>query len=134
MQGRSLVALLRGETVPWREAVLLENLAKERRPMCDGVRTAEWKYIAHFEQQPVQEELYRLTTDPDELTNLAGQPAFDQVRAELRARLQALRVQYSSVGTGFPAWIANQKENSANWQGYRAQYFKLKARGGDSQK
>lgn len=130
MQGQSLVPLLRGEAVAWRAEVLLENLEKERRPMCDGLRTREWKYIAHFEQQPVQEELYRLTTDPDELTNLAGQPAYDRVRAELRARLQELRVRYSGVASGFPEWIATQKENTANWQGYREQYLKMKARRG----
>jgi arylsulfatase A-like enzyme len=132
MQGRSLAPLLRGESAPWRDAVFLENLAKERRPMCDGLRTTEWKYIVHFEHRPVQEELYRLTTDPDELTNLAGQPSYDRVRADLGARLQALRVEYSGVASGFPEWIATQKENTANWEGYRAQYLKLKARGSDS--
>jgi|LauGreSuBDMM15SN_2_FD.fasta_scaffold11909_2 arylsulfatase A-like enzyme len=127
MQGRSLVPLLRGEDVPWRDAVFLENLAKERRPMCDGLRTSEWKYIVHFEHQPVQEELYRLTTDPDELTNLAGQPDYEPVRTELNARLQALRLQYSGVASGFPDWIFSQRENTTNWHGYRAEYLKLKA-------
>lgn len=127
MQGRSLVPLLRGEATPWRDAVFLENLAKERRPMCDGLRTAEWKYIAHFEQQPVQEELYRLATDPDELENLAGQPEYDRVRADLGARLQALRVEYSGVASGFPDWIETQKEKTENWRGYRERFLRLRS-------
>ena len=66
--------------------------------------------------------------------NLAGQPAFERGRAELGARLQALRVQYSGVVSGFSEWIARQRENTANCEGYRAQYRKLKARGSDARK
>ena len=127
MQGRSLVPLLRGEATRWRDAVFLENLAKERRPMCDGLRTAEWKYITHFEQRPVQEELYRLSTDPEELENLAGKPEYDRVRADLGARLQAMRMEYSGVASGFPEWIETQKEKTENWEDYRKRYLRLRS-------
>jgi hypothetical protein len=66
--------------------------------------------------------------------NLAGQPAFERVRAELGVRLQALRVQYSGVASGFSEWIATQRESTANWEGYHAQYRKLKAHGSHTRK
>ena len=61
------------------------------------------------------------------MTNLAGQPDYEPVRTELNARLQALRLQYSGVASGFPDWIFSQRENTTNWHGYRAEYLKLKA-------
>ena len=124
MQGRSLMPLLRGKTSGWRDAVFCENLAKERRPMCDAIRTAEWKYIAYFETNPLQEELYHLANDPQEARNLAGEPAHAKTKADLRAHLQTLREQLSESASGFPDWIQTQKEKTANWQGYRDQYLK----------
>lgn len=126
MQGRSLLPLLRGETPDaWREALLCENLAKERRPMCDAIRTRDWKYIAYFETQPLQEELYHLAEDPHELRNLARDPAHQAMKEKLAAQLQAMRVEQSGTQDGFPAWIQSQKENTANWQGYRDAYQRL---------
>lgn len=52
--------------------------------------------------RPAREEVYRLTTDSDELTNLAGPPAYDRMWAELSARFKELRVHYSGVASGFP--------------------------------
>ncbi|MBE7497800.1 MAG: sulfatase [Verrucomicrobiaceae bacterium] len=126
MQGRSLLPLLRGERpASWREAVLCENLAKERRPMCDAIRTRDWKYIAYFETEPLQEELYHLADDPREQRNLADDPAHQATKQKLAAQLQAMRVEQSGVQDGFPAWIQSQKENTANWQSYRDAYQRL---------
>jgi len=49
------------------------------------VRTGRWKYIEYVGYEP---ELFDLDTDPDELRNLAGQPAFADVQATCS---QALR-------------------------------------------
>jgi len=126
MRGRSLLPLLRGEKpTSWREAVLCENLAKERRPMCDAIRTRDWKYIAYFETKPLQEELYHLAEDPHEQRNLASDPAHQTMKQKLAAQLQAMRVEQSGTQDGFPAWIQSQKENTANWQGYRDAYQRL---------
>lgn len=129
MQGRSLLPLLRGKTpAAWREALLCENLAKERRPMCDAIRTRDWKYIAYFETKPLQEELYHLTEDPHEQRNLAHDPKHQAMKQKLAAQLQAMRVELSGTASGFPAWIQSQKENTANWQGYRDAYHKIRRR------
>lgn len=126
MQGRSLLPLLRGEKpAPWREAVLCENLAKERRPMCDAIRTRDWKYIAYFETDPLQEELYHLAEDPREQRNLAAAPEHQAIKQKLARQLQMMRVELSGTADGFPEWIQSQKENTANWQGYRNAYQRL---------
>lgn len=126
MQGRSLLPLLRGEKpTQWREAVFCENLAKERRPMCDALRTRDWKYIAYFETQPLQEELYFLANDPFEQHNLAADPAHAKLKQKLARQLQGMRIELSGTTNGFPGWIQSQKENTANWQGYRDAYRNL---------
>jgi hypothetical protein len=43
---------------------------------------------AHLAPRPA-EELYDLQSDPDEKTNLAGDPAYEAVRSEYADRLQA---------------------------------------------
>jgi arylsulfatase A-like enzyme len=126
MHGRSLLPLLRGEApANWREAIFCENVAKERRPMCDAIRTQDWKYIAYFETQPLQAELYHLSKDPYEQRNLAVDPAQRRIKQELADQLHSLRVEFSGVPDGFPPWIQSQKENIANWQDYRDAYQRL---------
>jgi choline-sulfatase len=44
---------------------------------CYMVRTGRWKYIEYVGYEP---ELFDLDTDPNELHNLAGQPAFASVQ------------------------------------------------------
>ncbi|MFO0848712.1 MAG: sulfatase [Gemmataceae bacterium] len=46
--------------------------------------------VANFQRRP-KEELYDLTADPDEVTNLAGMPAAEPVLAALRAKLASWR-------------------------------------------
>lgn len=49
-----------------------------------GVRTATMKYVRHYGDEPF-EELYDLAGDPDELRNLAGDPAFREAQQALSA-------------------------------------------------
>jgi arylsulfatase A-like enzyme/MFS family permease len=53
-----------------------------------AIRTPRWMYAEYTEGDA---ELYDLRRDPYELDNLAGDPAYDAVRAKLGARLDSLR-------------------------------------------
>ncbi len=73
IQGRSLLPLIEDAEVSWRSNFLCEHLFdRSDIPKSEGVRTQTWKYIRYFEQDPVYEELYDLTSDPHESYNLAS--------------------------------------------------------------
>jgi len=58
-----------------------------------GVRTGRYKLI-HFYYDIDEWELYDLETDPDEMQNVYGDPAYAEVRADLHEKLIKLRLQY----------------------------------------
>ncbi len=93
MHGRSLVPLLEGRSVPWRDAFLYEyyeypaeHCVRKHR----GVRTTDWKLL-HFWEHPEEWELFDLRNDPGETVNLASRVRHVDTRNALRARLDALR-------------------------------------------
>jgi arylsulfatase A-like enzyme len=92
MQGRSLKPLLKAEAVDWRADWYYHyyeypdsHKVKPHR----GVRTETAKLI-HYYEEPQEFELYDLAKDPNELKNLANDPAHAALRAQLLARLDAL--------------------------------------------
>jgi arylsulfatase A-like enzyme len=94
IQGRSLVPLLRGERPAWRTSFLAEYYGEAAIPWLvamsyKAVRTDRHKYI-DWTQYPDCDELYDLTSDPYELTNLARDPGRARLRAELRSELGRL--------------------------------------------
>ena len=117
MEGRSLMPLLRGEKVEWRDAIFLENLYTGRdTPFSEGIRQGKWKYIRMYDgvspyaeqhvdfegRDPDFEQLFDLEEDPQEKTNLIkqyeGQPMLSSLRrtctrisADLNARRAAYR-------------------------------------------
>ena len=96
MRGRSLVPLMRGETVDWRDDFFYEHLyERETIPKSEGVRTERFKYVRYFERNPVYEQLFDLAADPNEITNLVGDPKHGASLRALRARCDELR---DSVG------------------------------------
>jgi arylsulfatase A-like enzyme len=73
IQGRSLVPLLKGQRVPWRDSFLLEYWSDKVFPRVlkmgyKCVRTDRWKYI-HYIDLANMDELYDLKQDPFEMTN-----------------------------------------------------------------
>ena len=93
--GRSLLPLLRGDHVDWRDDVLCEldygfrraRLALGRAPsQCKAamLRTKEWKYV-HWEG--FRGQLFDLTRDPRELVDLGADAACEPVRQSMRERL-----------------------------------------------
>jgi len=84
-QGQSLVPLLTGQKTEWRTSFLCEHLFNRSDiPKSEGVRTTRWKYIRYFEQSPAHEELYDLSTDPNESINLAGVTEYAEQLDQLR--------------------------------------------------
>lgn len=90
-QGRSLLPLVRGEeTSDWRQDLLAEHLLEfgARIPKWEGVRGERYKYARYIEHD--HEILHDLEEDPDELRNLADDPAHRETLRRMRARCDEL--------------------------------------------
>jgi arylsulfatase A-like enzyme len=96
MQGRSLVPLLRGESVDdWRNAIYYHyygfpDVHKVARHY--GIRTERYKLIYFY--QPDEWELYDLQTDPNEMHNIYTDLAYQTISADLKLQLTELRRLY----------------------------------------
>lgn len=86
VRGRSLVPLLRGESVPdWDQNVYAEySMINYCRAFMRTYRTPEWKLVRDF-LDPARDELYHLSVDPEERVNLIGEdrPEIHKVIAHL---------------------------------------------------
>lgn len=88
VDGQSLVSLIAGKDVQWRDGIVLEQWASEVSDRAfTALRTQDAKYVLH---ETGEEELYDLAADPDELQSLAADPARADQKRELAERLQAL--------------------------------------------
>jgi len=115
LQGDSLMPLVRGEVDRLHDAIFAEVTFHAAYEPQRAVRTDRWKYIRRFDEYPhpvlancddsaskqllieagwgeqvvPREELHDLVLDPAEGSNLAGDPAAEEVLEEMRARLDA---------------------------------------------
>jgi arylsulfatase A-like enzyme len=95
LDGASLVPFLSGETPPWRTAVPLEDHGTGtivQAPLGVVSREADghvYKLVS-FQTKPGF-ELFDLTADPWELSNLYANPAYASVRASLTARMNDIQ-------------------------------------------
>jgi arylsulfatase A-like enzyme len=88
---RSFAPLLDGRRLAWQDEVFIEQ--EEVR----AIRTPQWLYMRRFEGSatyPFEDELYDLVGDPGERDNLLADPAYADVAASLRARVEAFFQQY----------------------------------------
>ncbi len=96
MQGRSLVPLLRGEQVEdWRDGIYYHYYGFPSVHMVArhyGIRTERYKLIRFYQFD--EWELYDLENDPDERTNLYGNPEHVSTVARLAEELGRLREGY----------------------------------------
>jgi N-acetylglucosamine-6-sulfatase len=97
MHGRSLVPLLRGDRVGWRDSFLVEYFSDTVFPRVSKmgyqcVRTERWKFIRYVELQGM-DELYDLRADPFERRNVVAEPsarrALERMKQELERLLEA---------------------------------------------
>ena len=103
--GVSLAPLVSGSADSVRDAALIERcrgtgfmlqpctgatfqLGQTKAPAFEGVVTRDTAYVRYPLSGETQ--LFDLTTDPFELDNRAGEPALNQLEAEMRSRLDAL--------------------------------------------
>jgi arylsulfatase A-like enzyme len=93
MQGQDFSALYFLEQAPvWREEFFYEHptiTSRDRIPSSHGVIQRDWKYVYWPEFE--YEQLFDLTKDPDEIRNLALEPAFEKERAAARTKLAEWR-------------------------------------------
>jgi arylsulfatase A-like enzyme len=92
VDGRSMVDLLNGTETAWRDGFLQEGFepitGKPRGFVANWAEDGhDYKYIETLRRTVKQYELYDLTADPWELTNLAGNAAYQAVQSWLAARL-----------------------------------------------
>ena len=96
MQGRSLVPLLSGQKVDWRNSIYYHyyeypGIHAVKRHY--GVRTDRYKLI-HFYHDVDEWELYDLEKDPNEMKNVINDPEYAEVRETMMAELKKLQEQY----------------------------------------
>jgi arylsulfatase len=93
MQGQNFSPLYLVEKAPaWRGEFFYEHptiTSRDRIPSSQGVIRRDWKYVYWPEFE--YEQLFDLTKDPDEIRNLALEPAFEKDRAAARTKLAEWR-------------------------------------------
>jgi arylsulfatase A-like enzyme len=98
--GASLVPLVVGRSVAWRDEVFTEHLWNHPAiPLTEAVRTGRFKYI-RYPQHPEFEELYDLEDDAWETRNLAASEAHRARLAELRSHCDEWARRLAAAGKG----------------------------------
>ncbi len=89
-EGRSLVPLLQGAPpADWRTHFFCEHVDLAPTLTWEGVRGTRYVYARYFDQRPVYEFLHDLQNDPDQLQNLARDPAAAGTLQTMRALCDA---------------------------------------------
>jgi arylsulfatase A-like enzyme len=96
MQGESFRELVSGETNEWRDAIYYTYYEYPSVHMVKrhyGVATERYK-LMHFYYDIDEWEMYDLQTDPMEMKNIYGDPAYTEVQKMLHEKLTELRAYY----------------------------------------
>lgn len=90
--GQSLTSWVnRGADASWRKDFLCEHhMEHDDIPKWEGVRSDQFTYARYFEQKPTFEFLYDLSTDPNQLDNLAVKSTHSKLLKDARQRCDEL--------------------------------------------
>ncbi len=87
VHGKSLLPLIKNDSIEWRRDFFCEHLMQHPQiPKWEGVRDKRYVYARYFEQEPVYEFLHDLERDPDQFYNYAQHPEYAEVIQALRQR------------------------------------------------
>jgi arylsulfatase A-like enzyme len=88
-EGRSLLPRLRSSSSPWRDAFLVEHMAKGSfgAPTFCAIHTDRFVLVRY---STGEEELYDLVRDAHQMENVAGSARYEEQRGSLRGRLRML--------------------------------------------
>ena len=124
-QGRSFVSNLEGNTPDdWRQATYYRywmHMAHHDNPAHYGIRTKKFKLIFFYglpldaagaKPTPTAPhwELYDLESDPHEMNNIYGEPAFDEITATLKQQLLELKEQSGDTDEQYPELMEVRKQ------------------------
>lgn len=106
LEGHSLINQLKDATAdrPW-PAITTHNKGNH------GIRSEHWRYIVYADGT---EELYDMREDPNEWTNLAGNPKYAEVIAEHRKWIPAID---REPAPGSRHRVLTFKNGQVNWEG-----------------
>lgn len=105
--GRDFAPLLRGDEFGlWDNTVFYDFLNVR------AIRTAEWKYIER-QGGVLPRELYDLTDDPGERSNLADRPAHEKTQRELREQLHAFFDR--NADPNYDLWRGGKSKHQSNF-------------------
>ena len=106
-QGKSLFPMVKGGTKSLnRDTVLLEHLWEfDNIPPSEGVRTKDFKYFRYVNDKS-WEELYDLKNDPKEINNLAKNPKYSTILAEMRQNTEGSIRKFADPFSGVPTGLS----------------------------
>jgi choline-sulfatase len=90
LDGRSLVALAKGQDPDWRDEACSFFL---QQGFCNGMvkqGSLKYQWYGHADRGPMPEVLFDLATDPEEMENRIDDPAYADAIQRLRQRREAL--------------------------------------------
>jgi N-acetylglucosamine-6-sulfatase len=117
LDGRSFLPLAQGRSIPWRDKLLYEYYWEWNFPMTPtlhAIRTDRYKYIRPYGVWDV-EELYDLEKDPQEITNLFGDPQHQRTAKELKQ--QMFQLLKETAGMTIPLFEDRDAQGNRRLQG-----------------
>ena len=112
MQGESMLNLMdeNKDNDQWRKSFMFEYNVDDAYPYAGpdmlAIRSEKYKLIDAFLENDI-DELYDLENDPGEMQNLINDPNYDAVEAELRQKLEKLKLKYK-YNTDRDWWLRTQ--------------------------